>query len=132
MKVRVYKNLRLSTKRDPMYSVMYKGRVIAHVRSIILAGAKFIVRESGRQRVLREKRKNVHAFVEGEWARGKKAHRLFGTCFFSEVKYNPYMAPTFIRTAYRTPIHIADGAMIGKSGVFALFRYNFAHANHGR
>lgn len=91
----------------------------------MLSDVKFVVRESGRQRVLREKRKNVHTFVEGEWARGKKAQRLFGTCYFTPVKYNPYTGPKFISENSLLPINEAPGALIGKSGVFALFRYNF-------
>jgi hypothetical protein len=48
--------------------------------------AEFIVNEAGRQRVIKEKRKNVHAFVVGY---------LFGGCLGHEasggvpVSYNP-------------------------------------------
>jgi hypothetical protein len=39
--------------------------VVAHTNEVILVNASFIVRESGRRRVLTEGVKNVHAFVVG-------------------------------------------------------------------
>ena len=65
-RVRVYRNL----ARDS-YSVMAmegpdKGRVVAWAKEVFLDDVKFVVRESGRQRVLNERRKNVHAFVDGK------------------------------------------------------------------
>ena len=41
-------------------------RVVAHVDNITLAGVCFRVSQAGRERVLREGRKNVHAFVSGK------------------------------------------------------------------
>jgi hypothetical protein len=54
----VYWNL----KRD-CYSVRFKGKVIGHYTSLVAANVRFKVSERGRQRVLAEQRKNVHAFV---------------------------------------------------------------------
>lgn len=85
-KVRVYFNL-----HKHCYSVQdtKTGRVIAHVESINLIDAKFVVRESGRQKVLREKRKNVHAFVVGIWE--KSSCKKLKT----KVRYNPYIRGEF-------------------------------------
>lgn len=58
--VEVYFNLH---KR--LFSVRSKGRVIEHTRHIAIKGAKFVVQPAGRAKVLREKKKNVHAFVRG-------------------------------------------------------------------
>ena len=88
--VRVYWNL-----AKDVFSVQSRktGRVIAHVKNIQLTGVKFNVRKGGRQRVLQEKRKNVHAFVEGIVATnlscGFDSEDLF------KVRYNPYMADYF-------------------------------------
>lgn len=41
------------------------GRVVAHAASVRLTGCRFRVSEAGRQRVLAEKRKNVHAGIVG-------------------------------------------------------------------
>lgn len=55
----IYRNLHT----DNGFSVRYRGRVVAVVYTAIVRDATFKVNESGRQRVLREGRKNVHAFV---------------------------------------------------------------------
>lgn len=41
------------------------GRVVAHAASVRLSGCSFKVSEAGRQRVLSERRKNVHAGIVG-------------------------------------------------------------------
>ena len=45
------------------FSVKYQGRVIAYANRILAAHVEFRISEAGRQRVLREKRKNVHAYM---------------------------------------------------------------------
>ena len=60
MKIEVYWNL-----HKEMFSVRHKGKVIAHVACINVKDAKFVVQKAGRERVLREKKKNVHAFIRG-------------------------------------------------------------------
>ena len=42
-----------------------KGLVIAHAEELLLGDVTFAVSEAGRQRVIREKRKNVHAYAIG-------------------------------------------------------------------
>lgn len=87
-KVKVYRNL-----HKKQLSVMDRtGRVICWKDSIVLVNATFIVRPAGREKVLRTKRKNVHAFVEGKY-RGDVA-------LFSKegrrTSYNPYKADRFM------------------------------------
>jgi hypothetical protein len=52
-----------------MISVQAKGvggwRVVGHVDECVLAQVSFTVSEAGRQRVLRDRVKNVHAYVAG-------------------------------------------------------------------
>lgn len=81
------------------------GHVIEHANNVLLQEAEFIVREAGRQRVLREKRKNVHAFVRGRYVSrwrpsitrnttvdmpGDLAIEMHGI-----ASYNPYRGPEF-------------------------------------
>lgn len=66
-KYRVYRNLNAdcwSIKDFQCGSPTY-NRVIAHAKEVRLEKAKFVVSDSGFQRVHKEGRKNVHAFVEG-------------------------------------------------------------------
>jgi hypothetical protein len=60
MRVEVYYNL-----HKKCFSIRHKGIVISHANTVKLADVTFVVRKAGRERVLREKKKNVHAFVRG-------------------------------------------------------------------
>jgi hypothetical protein len=60
-KVKVYRNL-----HKGCYSIQYKGRVVAHADEVLIREPVFRVQPAGRKRVLRTKKKNVHAFVVGE------------------------------------------------------------------
>jgi hypothetical protein len=62
----------------------------------------FKVSEAGRQRVLREKRKNVHAFVEGIIG---DPMNLPDPADLQRVSYNPYKAGTFVLRDSGTPVH---------------------------
>jgi hypothetical protein len=78
-------------------SVLHKTekgwRLKEHRDSIKLKDVEFIVYEAGRQRVLRDFRKNVHAFVEGiETKTLPKNKKCDAT-----VKYNPYYYNSFIK-----------------------------------
>ncbi len=59
-KVRVYRNL-----HKDCISVKQGGLVRCHATNVVLKDCKFIVSEAGQRRVRNEKKKNVHAFVEG-------------------------------------------------------------------
>lgn len=84
-RVRVYFNLH--RKQLSVQSKTDKGwRVWLHANKVTLEDVEFKVSEAGRQRVLREKKKNVHAFVEGNLVLGgidKIEPRVW-------VSYNPY------------------------------------------
>lgn len=113
--VRVYRNLNRNC-----YSVQEKNplggawRVIAHVDSIELRNCRFAVSAASRARVLRQKRRNVHAFVYGTVGAGpvvwSRAWR---------VKYDPFTWSTFV-TEDGAPVHEALFAHFGKHGALAL------------
>ena len=90
-KVKVYKNLTRNT-----WSIQdYKTRkVIGYSDNIKLRDAKFVVSEAGRQRVLNEKKKYVHAFVVGTLV-----DNLGIIAEFEQVKYNPYVCGSFYNDA---------------------------------
>ena len=49
------------------WSVRLRGKVIDHVDKImVIKNCVFHVSEAGRQRVLREKRKNVHGWIKAD------------------------------------------------------------------
>ena len=80
LKVSVYWNLHKKT-----FSVSHKNKVIWHGSHFQLHKAQFVVRPAGRSKVLEEMRKNVHAFVKGEFC--LRGHTFDCSRY---VKYDPY------------------------------------------
>jgi hypothetical protein len=76
------------------------GRVIAHVRQVNLSDVTFVVSEAGRQRVLRNRRKNVHAFMRGTWSSSPVPADV-------PLSYNPYTGATFVSEGL--PVFEAQG-----------------------
>jgi len=79
--------------------------VIKHVNQIHLSQVKFKVSKAGRERVLREKRKNVHAFVYGYEVKSPVLP------YMMVVKYNPYKYETFV-DGEDNPVFNLDGCTI--------------------
>lgn len=98
--VEVYFNLHLKkwTIRD-----RWTKLVLGHADDAVwLKDAEFIVSESGRQRVIREQKKNVHAVVRGIFL--SVSHRNDTPEFnYSKVIYNPYKYNTFVFWASNYP-----------------------------
>lgn len=109
------------------WSVKYKGRVIAHLSWAFIVGPWFQVSEAGRQRVLAEGRKNVHAYVvshhmpmnDGPWSAPADVglvsllNRTKGQG--ARVTYNPYRGPQFTRRdawGDHRPVDYADALVL--------------------
>lgn len=106
MNVFVYFNLRKKLFSIKALEGDMKGRVIAHRHTVLLNDATFKVSEAGRQRVIRERRKNVHAGVSGTWfnvAAGSGLHDFVGING-SAIMYNPYRYSTFVHLYGEHPI----------------------------
>ena len=105
MRVEVYFNLhkKLFSVRD-----CKTGRVVHHTQRIWIEDPVFVVRKAGRERVLREKKKNVHAFVRGTWFKVQSdfdVSRLIDHQACSdEVTYNPYKYDSFVTKHDAKPI----------------------------
>ena len=104
MRVRVYFNL-----HQKLFSVMYRGRVIGHSEGLELKNCKFIVSEAGRQRVIREQKKNVHAFIEGDVECKNRETSLEN---FEPVTYNPYRSSFFYNKQTNAPVKQAAQAVL--------------------
>lgn len=91
-RVRVYRNL--TTGRWSIQVKLPEGwRVRGHATSVVLDDVKFHVGKSGRERVLREQCKNVHAWLEGSINLLDMDPFPYGDA--DRVAYNPYRAGTF-------------------------------------
>lgn len=130
MNVFVYRNLH---KPGHTYSIRaldgeHKNLVIGHTSELQLTNVKLVVREKGRQRVIREKRKNVHAGLVGTlvWVGSDYTQRRPITPPSSKVelrstgvvKYNPYLNQTFV-TADGRPILEADVVQVTGARIVA-------------
>ena len=115
MRVEVYWNL-----HKKCYSVRHKGRVIAHVPYAVLKDVKWVVQPAGRRRVLRERKKNVHAFARGTWLYGNDEMQLSADNLRltkrQPVTYNPYHQTSFVlRQAPDIHIKQSDYATLGST-----------------
>lgn len=92
-RVKVYFNL-----HKKVWSVLHmtpKGwRLWKHMPCLVLRDVTWKVSEAGRQRVIREKRKNVHAFGVGVLCLDTDMPR-FDSPEWKAVRYNPYEGPFF-------------------------------------
>ena len=98
MKVYVYFNLHRKCFSIKALEGPKKGRVVAHHDDVLLFDAAFKVSEAGRQRVLRERKKNVHAGVVGQWDNtgiDTSTHdRVLR--YGQAITYNPYKYDSFV------------------------------------
>jgi hypothetical protein len=113
--IRIYYNF---TKK--IFSVQEKvngsWKVVEYTNEIFIRNATFKVSESGRQRVLKQKRKNVHAFILGE--RFPFIPKSF--VYRDEVSYNPYKQGNFMLVSENKPLDRAKYVAIIGGKVIAL------------
>ena len=104
-KVMVYRNLHKDT-----FSIQYKSRIVLYADYVKLNNVEFRVRPGGNEKVGREKKKNVHAFVIGN---------LVDYCNYpcenipSEpndniVTYDPYKYKSFVLKSTNEPVFGAN------------------------
>ena len=106
MRVYVYFNLHRKCFSIKALEGAKKGRVVAHRDDVLLFDGVFKVSEAGRQRVLREQRKNVHAGVVGEWVGSLDDELTIERIVYNgtPVTYNPYKYDTFVHLYGEHPI----------------------------
>jgi len=104
MKVEVYWNL-----HKHCYSVRHKGKVVAHLPSLQLRDITWVVQPGGRARVIRERRKNVHAFARGTLVTTTPHpddHE------YKRILYNPYEYESFVTLGTKTPVYESNFARL--------------------
>jgi len=120
MKVFVYYNLHKHCWSLKALEGKDKGRVVAHADDVMVYCATCKVSEVGRQRVLNEQRKNVHAGVVG-WvnldspANGYTQKDIDG---WVEITYNPYKYSSFVDKQSVQPVAGAKRCYMSNRKVF--------------
>ena len=124
MRVSVYFNLHKKLWSVRADEGPEKGRVVAHAEHVALRNARGKVSAAGRAKVLREGRKNVHAFMRGElaglygirWAKIDVVtaaledwQMMAPVCLVGDwrepvrkITYNPYKYETFVYEARKS------------------------------
>jgi len=112
--VRVFKNW-----KHGCYSIMQRGVIKASASQVRLADVEFRVREAGRLRMLREKRRNVHAFAVGRLVdfvhpgESRTIEPMAGRGAF----YDPYRFRSFVDSETRAPLTMVRTAHFDEDGV---------------
>lgn len=121
-RVMVYYNLHKHT-----FSITLQGKVVKYADYVKLSDVEFRVRSGGKERVIKEKKKNVHAFVIGN---------LLDFCDYpcenipeetndNIITYNPYKYDSFVRKDNEEPIFNANEIdMINRRNKLFLIREN--------
>jgi hypothetical protein len=108
-----FKNREVTSKQSEVYFNLHKhvfsmvqdGLVVLHSDSVVLTEATFKVSEAGRQRVLREQKKNVHAKVHGHFEGTWEEDIPEG---FRRAHYNPYDFDSFVDRETLEPLTEAE------------------------
>ncbi|UJD21184.1 hypothetical protein SEA_SORORFAGO_87 [Mycobacterium phage SororFago] len=117
MRVFVYFNLHRKMWSVKALEGPKKGRVVYRSNGpIVLRNVTGKVSEAGRQRVLREGRKNVHAGLVGEWVDGDSVDLDVSARL---VTYNPRKFSTFVYADDETPFQGSDMAVMTHKRVYA-------------
>lgn len=108
MKVFIYRNLHRNCWSIRCQEGENKGKVIHHAESWVLTDAVFRVSHAGRARVLLERRKNVHAGIQGQLQSFQTVDQPNDQLALTDgvvVSYNPYRAAHFFRVQDQQAVH---------------------------
>lgn len=112
MRVFVYYNLHRHCWSIKALEGKDKGRVILHSDTVSLKNCQLKVSESGRKRVLLEKRKNVHAGIVGYLVSKVRLRNK------KEVTYNPYKYKSFVDVLKKLPVNEAGSCFMKNKRVW--------------
>ena len=102
-KVFVYKNL-----HQNCWSIRQDGLVKAHTQYLYMWDCLFQVNQKGRERVVKEKQKNVHAGIIGYISREV-------TVACTPITYNPYKYKTFVNGLSQEPVYHCDQVVLAEN-----------------
>jgi 5-formaminoimidazole-4-carboxamide-1-beta-D-ribofuranosyl 5'-monophosphate synthetase len=118
MKVFVYFNLHKKLFSIKAMEGENKGKVIGHSPVVLLDDVTFKVSEAGRQRVIRERKKNVHAGVMGHLNAQGIRLVIATRDLTTKVTYNPYKYQTFVEVETSEPVLTANNALLVNKRIY--------------
>jgi hypothetical protein len=116
MKVFIYRNL---NRKGRVFSIRDEStrRVCDRAETVVVEDVTLKVSEAGRNRVLLEKRKNVHAGIQG--TRISHLPPQAAGLKVVEFTYDPYFSSSFFCVKTKQPILKAKYVEVNTSGNFA-------------
>ena len=111
--VRIYRNL----NNFRMSLQVKQGKswiVVGHVTEAVIQSVTFKVQESGRQRVLRDRQKNVHAWGQGTLV-AQCDDAILATI---DLAYDPYQNTSFVQRGTSHPIVACQYLVVRNNQVF--------------
>ena len=125
-KVFAYRNLHRQCWSVKALEGPLKGRVIYHANDLTLGWCDFKVSQAGRQRVLREQKKNVHAGVVGYLTDcGEIA--TDGIDLDVPITYNPYKYDSFVDARCEVPVSSALFVNLNSKGKLHAYNVQVSH-----
>lgn len=120
-KFKIYRNLHKNCFSVLKYVKEKKGyRLHEHITDAVLYDVETKVSETGRQKVIREKQKNVHAFLL--CSHYTPLSEPLNTSDYTEVYYNPYKQSSF--TANNQPIQSCSSLILTTQPKPTAFIFN--------
>lgn len=116
--IKVYKNL-----HKDCYSIKQGNLVVAHAERLCLRGVTFKVNEKNRQKVIKTKQKNVHAFIEGYYETSGMGTTAKEADCGLEIYYNPYKTSSFVDKIWKKPLKGARFVVLNEQGVKASYTH---------
>ena len=124
MSVRSYRNLNVHDRVAYSVMVLPARKVRAEKPSrVLLSDVELKVSEAGRDRVLREKRRGVHAFAEGTFE--PRPRPIKGP--WLRFRYNPYLFATFVLAANLRPVTRAKYVLLDDEGAWLILHPEDEH-----
>ena len=113
-RVRVFRNHKLGG-----YTILNATRVVASARQVRLANVEFLVRESGRQRMIARGRRNIHAYAVGDLIDFVRALDVVDLAPITgrRAVYDPLHAPHFFDGETKAPLAGAAHVQLDQAGV---------------
>lgn len=104
---------------DKVISVKKLGRKIDYASAAVLTGVQFVVSEAGRQRCLRQRVRNVHAWVVGtDITQTPAAAMAADDPDLRKAIYDPWKGGAFVDAETLRPVHTAEMALLVGKDVY--------------
>lgn len=113
--IKIYRNLH----KKGMFSILSKGKVVGHGAIIRLSeDISFHVNENRRQKVLQQRKKNMHSCIKGRSCEVLKVAPSLQD--YKEIWYNPYFTTQYYCVVTGNVVQSADEVLLCNDKAYLL------------